>query len=103
MTAVNLKLKKPALLKGIQFTGKNSKEVAQWVREELLISAKAGGTYVQIEGDFKVQDRGDFVDNFRLSARLKKGQWIIAAVNNSEAHIYDNEAKELFFREVEAK
>ena len=44
---VNLKTK-PVPYEAVQFTGKNSKEVAEWVREKGGF-AKAGGNYVTVD------------------------------------------------------
>lgn len=66
--------KKPKAVQAIQFTGKNAKAVAEWVRE-MGYTAKAGGSYVDIS------------DDRAFRQRLTKGM-IVAALSEGHIHVY---------------
>lgn len=69
--------KKPTQHEVIQFTGKNSKVVADWVRERGY-KAKAGGAYV------------DVTDDRDFTQRLTRGM-LIAALAENHIHVYTEE------------
>lgn len=70
--------KKPIQVEAIQFTGRNSKAVAEYVRDKGY-TAKAGGAYV------------DITDDRDFTQRLKKGM-IVCSENEGHIHIYTEES-----------
>lgn len=69
--------KKPSQVEAIQFTGRNSKAVAEYARDKGY-TAKAGGAYV------------DITDDRAFTQRLKKGM-IVCSESEGHIHIYTEE------------
>lgn len=70
--------KKPISVEAIQFTGKNAKAFAQWVRDRGF-EAKAGGAYVDVIAPNDTQ-------------RVKKGM-IMVSEREGHIHLYVDDAE----------
>lgn len=76
---------KPGDFSVVEFTGKNSKEIAEWMSTKPGVTAKAGGSYVNVIIDDEVMPR------------LRKDAWVIWDEENFCFSVYEEDHFKAFF------